>query len=210
MKLIADCSHAEPFDITRYVRMKSIVDSYPKVRMVALKPLKIENMKYVKWQLSFSGTYSSKFCPYHKKYLGHYQSVDGISFGLPPYCARIEDPKEMSETDKHNAYLMQGGISQLQYGISLRNVISGKRGVAKYRAMGFVPTTSMRGAASCTWDGDGSAVMIPRRWMNRMVIPTRLVADDLVSPYFTWRRPKNGDYALLSRNPVLREEPRWI
>ncbi|TDH71824.1 hypothetical protein CCR75_003551 [Bremia lactucae] len=158
------------------------------------------------WNSTSSGTYSSKFCPYHKNCLGHYQSVDGIALGLPPFCARVDDPKEMSDIDKLNIQLMQGSISALQFGVSLRNMVSGKRGLVKYKAMGFVPSTSMRGVASCHWDSDYNRVYVPRLMLSRIQVPTRIEKDGLTSPYFTSRSAKDGDYALMSRNPVLSHE----
>ena len=64
MKLITDDTHAELCDVRRYARVKSRIDSYPKVGRLALKELNPNDMRFVKRAMTSGGTYSSKFRPY--------------------------------------------------------------------------------------------------------------------------------------------------
>ncbi|KAJ3382893.1 hypothetical protein HDU92_004521 [Lobulomyces angularis] len=196
-------SDAPPFIMHKAVKPGSRVDAAPKVVSIHLAKLNVNNLKYIPWQAKNMNSSSSIFCPYHDECLGHLQSSDGKNIGLPPFCARADDPTEMSETDRLNKGLMNHSIHPRQYAISLRNCIAGKRGILKYKCMGFTPATSMRGVASCHWSEDYRTVMIPERWMSRIKVITRKESQDLISPYYSIRNACKGDYAILSRSPVM-------
>lgn len=58
----------------------------------------------------------------------------------------------------------------------------------------------------CTWTDPYFEVWLPCRWEERMMVPMRLEEGEYGSPYYSWRKLKKDDCAILSRCPVLSHE----
>lgn len=206
MKQIEDGSSIAAFDVGRAVRKGARVDGCAKVTSVSLRRLEIGNLRYVKWTTSQTASVSSKYCPFHERCMGHLRSADGTALLLPPCLSDPSSPYELSEVDKLTLQLARNNTSMSQYAVSLRNCISGKRGWLKYGCMGFTSLGTARGVATCVWTDPYFEVWLPSRWAERMMVPMRLEEGEYTSPYYSWRKVREGDYAILSRCPVLSHE----
>jgi len=53
------------------------------------------------------------------------------------------------------------------------------------------------------WDTSPHVVKVPSSWMDRMKVPHRISSDQELSPYWSFRAARNGDAAVLIRDPIV-------
>lgn len=203
-----ECCDPLPFRVSRFISEGMRIDRAVKVSALKFKALDVANLRTVESMSPKETLTSSIECRLHQVCRGHLRLGRGGGVGLPSYCSSNEDPDTMSEVDKINRSILGPAPNLLQSAVEMRNAISGKRGQIRYKCMGFSAVTSCRGVASCSWHADPRAVFLPARWMKRIKVPTRTadVSSGLLSPYISARAPVDGDFAILTRSPVMSEE----
>ncbi|RKO91902.1 hypothetical protein BDK51DRAFT_52514 [Blyttiomyces helicus] len=120
-----------------------------------------------------------------------------------------QEEQVLSYVDRLHGRLLQypnndGDIDALEFALELRNLYSGRRGVLMYISTGMSPMAACRGVATCRWQDDYRRVYIPRRWMNRMLLPyvERSIANNgtpLSSSAYSFHPIVDGDRAILIR-----------
>lgn len=189
------------FSIKRYVRNGGRVDIAPMVSKIEIKPLKVDNLKYVVRDTT-SPSVSNIRCVMHEDCQGHLLGNSRGTIVLPSMCVN-EDLMTMDERGKLNHQMLSDSISPDDYSRGIRNTLMGKRGMLRHACMGIRPLTTIRGVASCTWTEDPSTVYIPYKWTKDMRIPFRRGGNKLQSPYWAFRSVVDGDYAVLIRCPSI-------
>ena len=206
MRLVEDATDVAMFEVKRALVRGGRVDGCARVRSLQLRRLNVDNLRCLPWTSGQTSSISSKRCPLHDRCMGHLRSANGTALLLPACTSDPSGPYELSEIDKLTLQLAGGNISLSQYAVNLRNCISGKRGSLKYGCMGFTSLSTARGVATSVWSEPYYEVWMPKRWAERMWIPERTEDGEYSSPYYSWRRVREGDYAILSRCPVLSHE----
>jgi hypothetical protein len=151
------------FKVSRFIGKGKRIDSAPKVSALELSALDVANIRNVD-SLSPKETLTSSIgCRIHHLCQGHLRVGRSSGIGLPVYCSSNEDPDTMSEIDKINRNILSPSPDLLQCAIDMRNPMSGKGGIIRYKCMGFSAVTSCRGVATCSWHDDPRTVFLPLR-----------------------------------------------
>ncbi|KAH9806643.1 hypothetical protein DFH28DRAFT_1015854 [Melampsora americana] len=210
MREITNSTDCLPYCRRRYKYKGADVAVAPRVRALNLKPLNKDNIRFIKVrQLTAKDTQlvGASKCPLHEGCSGHFEGSESVGLGVPSFY-RNDEIEAMNKETVMTMNLLNGNMSNANFAIGLRNLISGKRGLLKYGALGCRPLTSMRGVATINWSPEPTTVMIPRQWMINRQIPYRVVeySDDMVQPKFSSRELVDGDYGILSRAPAISDE----